>query len=117
MEKINTNTTNGNINPGNNPNELRNKSSDTFSNDNKATSNSSSMNHEDSNLEQIRSSVSGSFNEAKNKWQDLEHAVLAKGQEAGKAGRIYIYQNPFKSVLAASAVGLLIGFLFSVTRR
>lgn len=114
MEKINTN---GNINPNNNSNELRNKSIDTFANDNKATSHSSSMNHEDSNLEQIKSSVNGTFNEAKNKWQDLEHAMLAKGEEAGKAGRIYIYQNPFKSVLAASAVGLLIGFLFSATRR
>lgn len=115
MEKINTNNTNNTANG--NSNELRNKSSDTFANDSKGTMNSSSTNHEDGNLEHIKSSVNGSFNEAKNKWQDLEQTMLAKGQEAGKAGRIYIYQNPFKSVLAASAVGLFLGFVFSATRK
>lgn len=108
MEKINTNGTS---------NDQRNKASDTFASDSKATLNSSSQNHEDSGLDQVKSTAIGTYNDAKNKWQDLEHAMLAKGQEAGKAGRIYIYQNPFKSVLAASAAGLVIGFLLSVLRK
>lgn len=105
MEKINTNT-----------NELHNKSSDGFAGDSKAAL-SSSLNHADSSLEQVKESALSSFNDAKNKWFDIEHAILAKGQEAGKAGRIYIYQNPFKSILVASATGLAIGFLLSMLRK
>ena len=54
--------------------------------------------------------------EAKHKWQDMEQALLVKGKEARNISRDYINQSPFKSVLAASAAGLLIGYIFSKLR-
>jgi ElaB/YqjD/DUF883 family membrane-anchored ribosome-binding protein len=105
MEKI-TSTTN----------ELRNKPADGYAGDNKPSL-SSSLNHAENALEPIKESAISTFNEAKSRLLELEHAMLAKGQEAGKASRIYIYQNPFKSVLAASAVGLVLGFTLSLLRK
>lgn len=105
MEKTNTTA-----------NEPLNKTVDTFISDSKSLLNSS-LNNAESGLEQAKESAINTFNEAKSKWRELEHAAILKGQEAGKTGRIYIYQNPFKSVLVASAAGLVIGFLLSVLRK
>ena len=105
MEKITGNT-----------NELRNKPADGYAGDTKPNL-STTLNHAENDLDQIKESAISSFNEAKSKWLELEHTMLAKGQEAGKASRIYIYQNPFKSVLAASAAGLMLGFFLSLLRK
>lgn len=99
-----------------NSNELHSKPVDTFISDSKSALNSS-INNAESSLEQAKETAISTFNDAKGKWLDLEHAMVQKGQEAGKAGRIYIYQNPFRSVLVAGAAGLVIGFLLSVFRK
>lgn len=105
VEKITTNS-----------NDLRNKSLDTFGQEGKKAL-SSSLNHAENGLDQVKEVAMNSLNDAKGKWLDLEHAIVTKSQEASKAGRIYIYQNPFKSVLAASGAGLVIGFLLSMLRK
>lgn len=107
MEKINTNT---------NSNELQSKPLEPFISDSKSSFNSS-MNHAGSSLDLAKDTAISTLSEAKSKWNELEHAVVAKGQEAGKASRIYIYQHPFRSVLAASAAGLVIGFVLSMFRK
>ena len=107
MEKINTSKSS---------NDLHSKPVDAFISDSKATFNSG-MNHAESGIEQAKASAISTLSDAKSKWNELEHAVMAKGEEAGKAGRIYIYQHPFRSVLVASATGLLIGFVLSMFRK
>lgn len=78
---------------------------------------SSAMGYAENSMDQMKDSAMNTFNDAKRSWSNIEHALLAKGQEAGKASRIYIYQNPFRSVLVASAAGLILGFLLSVMRK
>lgn len=107
MDKTNTTS---------NSNELHNKPVDPFISDSKSTVNSS-MNRAESGIEQAKSSAISTLTDAKGKWLEIEHALLSKGQEAGKASRIYIYQHPFRSVLAASATGLVIGFVLSMFRK
>ena len=53
----------------------------------------------------------------KHKWQDIEHAVSVKGKEMRTLSRDYINHAPFKSVLAASAAGLVLGYLISKFRN
>lgn len=107
MDKTNTTT---------NSNELHNKPLDPYVSDTKSTFNSS-VNHAESSLDLAKDAAISTLSDAKSKWNELEHAVVARGQEAGKASRIYIYQHPFRSVLAASAAGLMIGFVLSMFRK
>ena len=105
MEKINTGLSDSN-----------NKSADAFVSDSKSILNSN-LSRSEGGLQHAKDTAISTMNDAKGKWLDLEQAMILKGQEAGKAGRIYIYQNPFKSVLFASAAGLAVGFLLSVFRK
>jgi len=107
MDKTNTTT---------NTNESQSKPLDPFISDSK-TSFNSSMDHAGSSLDLAKDAAISTLSDAKSKWNELEHAVVARGQEAGKASRIYIYQHPFRSVLAASAAGLVIGFVLSMFRK
>lgn len=107
MEKTNTTT---------NSNESQSRTIDPLISDSK-TSFNSSINHSGSSLDLAKDAAISTLSDAKNKWNELEHAVLARGQEAGKASRIYIYQYPFRSVLAASVAGLAIGFVLSMFRK
>jgi ElaB/YqjD/DUF883 family membrane-anchored ribosome-binding protein len=107
MDKTNTTT---------NTNESQSKPLDPFISDSK-TSFNSSMDHAGSSLDLAKDAAISTLSDAKSKWNELEHAVVARGQEAGKASRIYIYQHPFRSVLAASAAGLVMGFVLSMFRK
>jgi ElaB/YqjD/DUF883 family membrane-anchored ribosome-binding protein len=97
-------------------NEQGNHSLDNFISDSKSLLNSS-VSHAESGLEKVKQSTSTSLDEINNKLKSLENSILMRSKQITVASSEYIHQNPIKTVVAASATGLLIGLLLSTFRN
>lgn len=59
----------------------------------------------------LRAKLQARLQEAQHKLSDLQDISLARARAAGKAADQYVHENPWSSIGAAAAVGLLVGVL------
>jgi ElaB/YqjD/DUF883 family membrane-anchored ribosome-binding protein len=59
----------------------------------------------------LRAKLQARLTEAQHKLSDLQDISLARARAAGKAADQYVHDNPWSSIGAAAAVGLLVGVL------
>ena len=69
----------------------------------------------DEKLAEVRARLRESLRVARDRVTDAEIAVRAKSREVARATDVYVHENPYRSMGAAAALGLLIGVL--LTRR
>lgn len=60
---------------------------------------------------ELRVKLQARLREAQDKLGDLQDLTLARARAAGKAADQYVHDNPWSSIGAAAAVGLLVGVL------
>jgi ElaB/YqjD/DUF883 family membrane-anchored ribosome-binding protein len=59
----------------------------------------------------LKSRLQARLQEAQDKLSDLQDHTLEKARAASKAADAYVHENPWSSIGAAAAVGLLVGVL------
>lgn len=69
----------------------------------------------DDRMADVRARLRDSARAARERLTDAEIAVRAKSREVARATDVYVHENPYRSMGAAAALGLLIGVL--LTRR
>ena len=69
----------------------------------------------DDRMADVRARLRDSVRAARERLTDAEIAVRAKSREVARATDVYVHENPYRSMGAAAALGLLIGVL--LTRR
>lgn len=75
------------------------------------------MNKTSSSIDTANDSALNTYEDAKDKWTELEHSIRATGWRASQAGRNYVQDNPFRCVAIAGVTGLTLGLLLSVFRN
>ena len=62
---------------------------------------------------EMRSRIRASLERAKSNLLDIEEAAVERARAAGRATDNYVHENPWQSMGAAAAVGLLVGMLIA----
>jgi len=62
-------------------------------------------------LAQVRAKAESSLAIARAKMTDVEEALIVRTRAAVKATDVYVHQNPWQSIGAGAALGVLIGYL------
>ena len=61
----------------------------------------------------VRESVEARLGAAKERLRDLQDQTVEKTKAAAKATDDYVHDNPWRSILAAASVGVVIGLLIA----
>ena len=62
---------------------------------------------------EMRSRIRASLERAKDNLLEIEEAAVERARAAGRATDNYVHENPWQSMGAAAAVGLLVGMLIA----
>ena len=64
-------------------------------------------------IAEVRAKISESIRAAKASMEETEMAIMERSKAAAKAADVYVHDNPWQSVSAAAAIGVLVGWLAS----